>query len=60
VLFLAAVGVCCAVTVKRMQGMDMGAGTDLGGLCWFAAVWVTMMVRGFAGLCGRFGNLPAG
>jgi predicted metal-binding membrane protein len=44
VLFLAAVaGVCWAVTVERMQGMDMGPGTDLGGLGWFAAVWVTMM-----------------
>jgi predicted metal-binding membrane protein len=26
-----------------MQGMDMGPGTDLGGLGWFAAVWATMM-----------------
>jgi predicted metal-binding membrane protein len=26
-----------------MQGMDMGPGTDLGGLGWFAGVWVTMM-----------------
>jgi predicted metal-binding membrane protein len=44
VLFLAAVGgVCWAVTVERMHGMDMGPGTDLGGLGWFAAVWVTMM-----------------
>jgi predicted metal-binding membrane protein len=44
VLFLAAVaGVCWAVTVERMQGIDMGPGTDLGGLGWFATVWVTMM-----------------
>jgi predicted metal-binding membrane protein len=44
VLFLLAVaGVCWAVTVERMQGMDMGPGTDLGGLGWFAVVWVTMM-----------------
>jgi hypothetical protein len=44
VLFLAAVaGVCWAVTVERMQGMDMGLGTDLGGVGWFAGVWVTMM-----------------
>jgi predicted metal-binding membrane protein len=43
-LFLAAAaGVCWAVTVERMRGMDMGPGTDLGGLAWFAAVWVTMM-----------------
>lgn len=44
VLFLVAVaGACWAVTVDRMRGMDMGPGTDLGGLGWFAAVWVTMM-----------------
>jgi predicted metal-binding membrane protein len=43
-LLLAGVaGVCWAVTVERMQGMDMGPGTDLGGLGWFALVWVTMM-----------------
>jgi hypothetical protein len=44
VLFLVAIaGGCWAVTVERMQGMDMGPGTDLGGLGWFAVVWVTMM-----------------
>jgi predicted metal-binding membrane protein len=44
VFFLAAIaGGCWAVTVERMQGMDMGPGTDLGGLGWFAVVWVTMM-----------------
>ena len=44
VLFLlAAACACWAVTVDRMQGMNMGPGTDLGGLGWFAAVWVTMM-----------------
>jgi predicted metal-binding membrane protein len=32
-----------AVTGRRMQGMDMGPGTDLGGLGWFAVVWATMM-----------------
>jgi predicted metal-binding membrane protein len=26
-----------------MHGMDMGPGTDLGGLGWFALVWLTMM-----------------
>jgi predicted metal-binding membrane protein len=36
-------GGCWAVTVERMQGMDMGPGTDLGALGWFVAVWVTMM-----------------
>jgi predicted metal-binding membrane protein len=34
---------CWAVTVQRMQGMDMGPGTNLGSLGWFAAVWITMM-----------------
>jgi predicted metal-binding membrane protein len=44
VLLLAVVaGACWAVTVERMWGMDMGPGTDLGGLGWFAVVWVTMM-----------------
>jgi predicted metal-binding membrane protein len=32
-----------AVTGDRMDGMDAGPGTDLGGLGWFAVVWVTMM-----------------
>jgi predicted metal-binding membrane protein len=44
VVFLVAVaGVCWAVTVERMRGMDMGPGTDLGGLGWFAGVWAVMM-----------------
>jgi predicted metal-binding membrane protein len=44
VIFLVAVaGACWAVTVERMQGMDMGPGTNLGGLGWFAVVWLTMM-----------------
>ena len=44
VLVLVAVaGACWAVTVVRMRGMDMGPGTDLGSLGWFAVVWVTMM-----------------
>ena len=40
---LAVAAACWAVTVQRMQGMDMGPGTDLGGLGWFAVVWATMM-----------------
>jgi predicted metal-binding membrane protein len=32
-----------AVTGARMGGMDAGPGTELGGLGWFAVVWVTMM-----------------
>jgi hypothetical protein len=31
------------VTVDRMQGMDAGPGTSLGGLGWFIGVWATMM-----------------
>jgi predicted metal-binding membrane protein len=30
------------VTVWRMRGMDMGPGTDLGGLGWYLGVWLTM------------------
>jgi predicted metal-binding membrane protein len=32
-----------ALTDDRMDGMDAGPGTDLGGLGWFLGVWVTMM-----------------
>jgi predicted metal-binding membrane protein len=32
-----------ALTGDRMDGMDAGPGTELGGLGWFAVVWVTMM-----------------
>jgi predicted metal-binding membrane protein len=42
-LLIALAGVCWAVTAQRMRGMDMGPGTDLGGLGWFAGIWVTMM-----------------
>jgi predicted metal-binding membrane protein len=35
--------VCWLITADRMRGMDMGPGTDLGSLGWFAGVWVTMM-----------------
>jgi predicted metal-binding membrane protein len=42
-LLLAVAGGCWTVTVERMQGMDMGPGTDLGGFGWFAVVWLTMM-----------------
>src|SRR5436190_23192376 len=31
------------VTVARMRGMDMGPGTDLGGIGFFLGIWVTMM-----------------
>jgi predicted metal-binding membrane protein len=36
-------GTAWVVTVDRMQGMDMGPGTDLGAFGWFAGVWATMM-----------------
>jgi predicted metal-binding membrane protein len=41
-LLVAAAG-AWAVTGDRMDGMDAGPGTELGGLGWFAVVWVTMM-----------------
>src|SRR5262249_8534184 len=31
------------VTVDRMSGMDLGPGTNLGGLGWYLGIWVTMM-----------------
>jgi predicted metal-binding membrane protein len=42
-LLLGAALVAWAVTVERMQGMDEGPGTDLGGLGWYLGIWVTMM-----------------
>jgi predicted metal-binding membrane protein len=41
-LFAGLVVVAWAVTVERMQGMDAGPGTDLGGLGWYLGIWVTM------------------
>jgi predicted metal-binding membrane protein len=43
ILLIAVAAACWAITAPRMQGMDMGPGTDLGGLGWFAGVWATMM-----------------
>lgn len=43
ILLIAVAAASWAITVRRMQGMDMGPGTDLGGLGWFAVVWATMM-----------------
>jgi predicted metal-binding membrane protein len=40
---LAVAAVCWAVTGDRMDGMDAGPGTELGGVGWFVGVWVTMM-----------------
>jgi predicted metal-binding membrane protein len=31
------------ITLHRMQGMDAGPGTDLGGVGWYLGIWVTMM-----------------
>jgi predicted metal-binding membrane protein len=39
----AVAAVCWAITARRMEGMDMGPGTDLGGLGWFTVAWTTMM-----------------
>lgn len=42
ILLFGAAAVAWAVTVQRMQGMDSGPGTDLGGLGWFLGIWLTM------------------
>jgi predicted metal-binding membrane protein len=43
-LFLVGVAALAwVITANRMEGMDMGPGTDLGGLGWFAGVWAVMM-----------------
>jgi predicted metal-binding membrane protein len=40
---LGAAAIAWVVTVHRMEGMDMGPGTDLGSFGWFAGVWAVMM-----------------
>ena len=42
-LLVAIAAGCWAVTAQRMNGMDMGPGTELGDLGWFAGVWAVMM-----------------
>jgi predicted metal-binding membrane protein len=42
-LLIGVAAACWAVTAIRMQGMDMGPGTELGSLGWFAGIWATMM-----------------
>jgi predicted metal-binding membrane protein len=42
-LLLGAALVAWIVTANRMSGMDMGPGTNLGGLGWYVGIWVTMM-----------------
>lgn len=43
IVLIAIAAAAWAITARRMQGMDMGPGTDLGGVGWFAVVWTTMM-----------------
>src|SRR5271170_6281540 len=43
IALIGAAAACWAITARRMQGMDMGPGTDLGGFGWFIVVWATMM-----------------
>lgn len=38
-----AAGVCWLVSIRRMKGLDMGPGGDLGPLAVFAATWAAMM-----------------
>jgi predicted metal-binding membrane protein len=42
VLLVGAAVVAWAITAERMQGMDAGPGTDLGGLGWYLGIWVAM------------------
>jgi predicted metal-binding membrane protein len=43
ILLIGVAAACWVITAQRMQGMDMGPGTPLGGVGWFAVVWATMM-----------------
>jgi len=43
VILLAGALVAWIVTFERMEGMDAGPGTHLGGFGWYVGVWVTMM-----------------
>jgi predicted metal-binding membrane protein len=42
-LLIVGAALCWAITATRMEGMDMGPGTDLGSLGWFTGVWAAMM-----------------
>ena len=42
-LLVAGAAIAWGVTSDRMEGMDAGAGTELGGLGWFLGIWVVMM-----------------
>jgi predicted metal-binding membrane protein len=39
----AVAALCWVLSVHRMQGMDMGPGTDPGAFSWFLPTWVVMM-----------------
>ena len=41
-VLLGAAAVAWVVTFARMQGMNAGPGTHLGGLGWYLGIWVTM------------------
>jgi predicted metal-binding membrane protein len=43
VVLLAGALVAWIVTFERMEGMDAGPGTHLGGFGWYVGVWITMM-----------------
>jgi predicted metal-binding membrane protein len=43
VLLLAGALVAWIVTFERMEGMDAGPGTHLGGFGWYVGIWITMM-----------------
>jgi predicted metal-binding membrane protein len=43
VLLLGGALIAWIVTIERMEGMDAGPGTQLGGFGWYVGVWVTMM-----------------
>ena len=41
-VLLGAAALAWVVTFERMQGMDAGPGTELGGLGWYLGIWFTM------------------
>jgi hypothetical protein len=43
VVLLAGALVAWIVTFERMEGMDAGPGTHLGGFGWYVGIWITMM-----------------
>jgi predicted metal-binding membrane protein len=69
VLLVGCAGLCWWWTARRMDGMDDGPWTSLGGLGWFVSVWVVMMaammfpsvaptVALYARMAGRRSPLP--